>query len=278
MFVKGMKYEIRSVARIVLPMLIIFLCAAMLMSLGCMLDGRVLHLSEKASEGDSLLSAIYSMAEAALVMGTFLLVAVINITVYILIVYRFYTSFFTDEGYLTFTLPLTVDCHLMIKIASMFFWAITSIVTTLVGGLIIFGGLYVGYSDFSEEISIDFSEMLQSIFAQSESFVGAQVVLSILALLMSLIFQSMLIYLAVALGCMLFKKHRLVGSVISIYAVNRIYSFIFTVSMLISSEIGMTSAVAYLITMGFMIAVASAGIVGAYMGMRYILQKKLNLE
>ena len=33
MFVKGMKYEIRSVARIVLPMLIIFLCASMIMSL-----------------------------------------------------------------------------------------------------------------------------------------------------------------------------------------------------------------------------------------------------
>jgi len=220
----------------------------------------------------------FNMAEGAvLLLYVITVIGVMFCSVGMAIV-RFYKNMVSDEGYLTFTLPLTVDCHLMIKIASMFFWAITSIVTTLVGGLIIFGGLYVGYSDFSEEISIDFSEMLQSIFAQSESFVGAQVVLSILALLMSLFFQSMLIYLAVALGCMLFKKHRLVGSVISIYAVNRIYSFIFTVSMLISSEIGMTSAVAYLITMGFMIAVASAGIVGAYMGMRYILQKKLNLE
>ena len=278
MFVKGMKYEIRSVARIVLPMLIIFLCVAMLMSLGFMLDGRVLHFSEEAAEGDSLISALFVMAEMALVMGTILLVVVINITVYILIVYRFYTSFFTDEGYLTFTLPLTVDCHLMIKIASMFFWAVVSAVTTLVGGVIIFGGLHVGYGVFSEGVSIDISELLRSIFAQSESYAGAQVVLSILALLMSLIFQSMLIYLAVALGCMLFKKHRLVGSVISIYAVNRIYSFIFTVSMLISSEISMASEIAYLVTMGFMIVVASAGIVGSYMGMRYILQKKLNLE
>jgi hypothetical protein len=43
MFVKGMKYEIRSVARIVLPMLIVFLCAAMIMSAGFILDGRVEH-------------------------------------------------------------------------------------------------------------------------------------------------------------------------------------------------------------------------------------------
>ena len=148
MFVKGMKYELRSVSRIVLPMLIIFLCAAMLMSLSFMLDGRILGFSEKAEESDSLLSSLFYLAETALVGGTILLVVVINITVYILIVYRFYVSFFTDEGYLTFTLPLTIDCHLAIKIASMFFWMAASLITTLIGGIIILGGLIIGYADF----------------------------------------------------------------------------------------------------------------------------------
>ena len=281
MFVKGMKYEIRSVSRIVLPMLIIFLCAAMLMSLSFMLDGRIFGFSAKAAESDSLLSSFFFLAESALIGGTVLLVIVINITSYILIVYRFYSSFFTDEGYLTFTLPLTVDCHLAIKIASMFFWMAASLITTLVGGIIILGGLIIGYADFRAGISIDFAEILKSfvtMFTQSDNYIGAQAVLSISAFLSSLVLQSMLIYLAVALGCMLFKKHRLVGSVISIYAVNQIYSFIFTMSLLIFSEIGMVSEVAYMVSMGFMTVLAIAGIVGAYIGMRYILQKKLNLE
>ena len=281
MFVKGMKYEIRSVSRIVLPMLIIFLCAAMLMSLSFMLDGRILGFSEKAEESDSLLSSLFYLAETALVGGTILLVVVINITVYILIVYRFYVSFFTDEGYLTFTLPLTIDCHLAIKIASMFFWMAASLITTLIGGIIILGGLIIGYADFRTGISIDFAEALKSfftMFTQSDNYIGAQAVLSIAAFLSSLVLQSMLIYLAIALGCMLFKKHRLVGSVISIYAINQVYSFIFTMSMLICSEIGMISEITYMVTMGFMTVLAVAGIVGAYIGMRYILQKKLNLE
>lgn len=281
MFVKGMKYELRSVSRIVLPMLIIFLCAAMLMSLSFMLDGRILGFSEKAEESDSLLSSLFYLAETALVGGTILLVVVINITVYILIVYRFYVSFFTDEGYLTFTLPLTIDCHLAIKIASMFFWMAASLITTLIGGIIILGGLIIGYADFRTGISIDFAEALKSfftMFTQSDNYIGAQAVLSIAAFLSSLVLQSMLIYLAIALGCMLFKKHRLVGSVISIYAINQVYSFIFTMSMLICSEIGMISEITYMVTMGFMTVLAVAGIVGAYIGMRYILQKKLNLE
>ena len=281
MFVKGIKYELRSVSRIVLPMLIIFLCAAMLMSLSFMLDGRILGFSEKAEESDSLLSSLFYLAETALVGGTILLVVVINITVYILIVYRFYVSFFTDEGYLTFTLPLTIDCHLAIKIASMFFWMAASLITTLIGGIIILGGLIIGYADFRTGISIDFAEALKSfvtMFTQSDNYIGAQAVLSIAAFLSSLVLQSMLIYLAIALGCMLFKKHRLVGSVISIYAINQVYSFIFTMSMLICSEIGMISEITYMVTMGFMTVLAVAGIVGAYIGMRYILQKKLNLE
>jgi hypothetical protein len=49
-------------------------------------------------------------------------------------------------------------------------------------------------------------------------------------------------------------------------------------SLLIFSEIGMVSEVAYMVSMGFMTVLAIAGIVGAYIGMRYILQKKLNLE
>ena len=281
MFVKGMKYEIRSVARIVLPMLIIFLCAAMLLSLGFVLDGRVFHFSENASQSDSMLSSLFLLVEISLGAGMVLLIAVINITVYILIIYRFYVSFFTDEGYLTFTLPLTVDCHLMIKIASMFFWGIISVIVTLIGGLTVLGGLCVGYADFGEEIAASISGLLRvmvSMITQSDGLVSAQFIfLSILAFL-SFVFQSLLMYLAVALGCMLFKKHKLIGSVLGIYIVNRIYSFIFTMSMLISSEISMRSEISHLIALGFMIVVASVGIIGTYIGMRYILQKKLNLE
>ena len=45
MFIKGLKYEFRAVARIVMPMLIVLLAVAFLMSASLVLDGRVFHFS-----------------------------------------------------------------------------------------------------------------------------------------------------------------------------------------------------------------------------------------
>ncbi len=281
MFVKGMKYEIRSVARIVVPMLIIFLCAAMIMSLGFMLDGRVFNFTAKAEETGSLLAVLFVLAEMLLAFGVILLMVAINIAVYVLIIYRFYVSFFTDEGYLTFTLPVTVNCHLMIKIVSMFFWNLASLIVTILGGLIIFGGLYVGYTDEAKVILSEFSyvfEMMWSSLSQTVDHMGAQIIVGGLTLLMTTVFQSLLIYFSICLGCMLFKKHRLLGAIVGIFGINAIYSFISTIGSYLLTFFSMVSEIAYLVTMGFTIVLTVVGIIAVYIGMRYILQKKLNLD
>ena len=281
MFVKGMKYEIRSVARIVLPMLIVFLCAAMIMSVGFMLDGRVFHFTEKAEEGATVLAVLFTIVEVLLGMGLFLLMIAINLAVYVLIIYRFYVSFFTDEGYLTFTLPVTIDCHLMIKIASMFLWNIVSLIVTALGGLIILGGVAIGYT---EEFKVIFSEfpmifeMIWMELQQSVDFVGAQIVFGGLALIVTAIFQSLLIYFSIALGCMLFKKHRLLGSILSIFVISGVYSTISSIGSYILTYFSVMSEIVFLVLMGFVIALTVVGIIAMYLGMRYILQKKLNLD
>ena len=201
MFVKGMKYEIRSVARIVLPMLIVFLCAAMIMSAGFMLDGRLFHFTEEAEDGTTVLAVLFTIAEALLGMGLVFLMIAINLAVYVLIIYRFYVSFFTDEGYLTFTLPVTIDCHLMIKIVSMFLWNIVSLVVTALGGLIILGGIAVGYTEEFKLIFSEFPELFELIWMElqrSVDYLGAQIVFGSLALIVTAIFQSLLIYFSIA--------------------------------------------------------------------------------
>ena len=281
MFVKGMKYEIRAVARIVFPMLVIFLCAAMIMSLGFMLDGRVFGFTEKAEESGTVLSVLFALAEGLLGIGLFLLMIAINIAVYVLIINRFYVSFFTDEGYLTFTLPVSVNCHLMIKIVSMFFWNLVSLIVTVLGGLIIFGGLYIGYTEEAKAILSEISfvfEMLWSGLTQTVDHLGAQIVLVVLALLATTVFQSLLIYFSICLGCLLFKKHRLLGAIVGIFGIKAIYSFITTIGSYLLTLFSMILEIAYLVTMGFTVILTAVGIVAVYIGMRYILQNKLNLD
>ena len=281
MFVKGMKYEIRSVARIVLPMLIVFLCAAMIMSAGFMLDGRLFHFTDKAEEGATVLAVLFTIVELLLGMGLLLLMVAINLAVYVLIIYRFYVSFFTDEGYLTFTLPVTIDCHLMIKIVSMFLWNIVSLIVTALGGLIILGGIAVGYTEEFKLIFSEFPELFELIWMElqrSVDYLGAQIVFGGLALIVTAIFQSLLIYFSIALGCMLFKKHRLLGSILSIFVVNGVYSTISSIGSYILTYFSVMSEIVFLVLMGFVTVLTVVGIIAMYLGMRYILQKKLNLD
>ena len=281
MFVKSIKYELRSVARIVVPLLIIFLCAAMIMSLGFMLDGRVFGFTKKAESGETILAVLFSLAEGFIGLGLFVLMIAINIAVYILIIHRFYVSFFTDEGYLTFTLPVTIDCHLTVKIVSMFFWNLAALIVTLLGGLIIFGGLYVGYTEEATEILSGISFMLEiflSGLTQTIDHLGIQVVLNVLALLTTAIFQSLLIYFSICLGCMLCKKRRLLGAIVGIFAVNAIYSLVSTIGSYILTFFSLVSEVGYLVTTGLTIVLTSVGMIAVYIGMRNILQKKLNLD
>ena len=276
-----MKYEIRSVARIVMPMLIIFLCAAMIMSLGFILDGKVFHFTQKAESSGTALSVLFTLAESLIGIGLFVLMIAINIAVYILIIHRFYVSFFTDEGYLTFTLPVTINCHLSVKIISMFFWNLAALIVTLLGGLIIFGGLYVGYTEEAKEILSEISFMLEILFsglAQSVNHMSIQIILGVLALLTTSIFQSLLIYFSICLGCMLFKKQRLLGAIVGIFAVNAIYSLVSSIGSYILTFFSLVSEIGYLVSMGFTIVLTVVGIIAVYIGMRNILQKKLNLD
>lgn len=281
MFVKSIKYELRSVARIIVPLLIIFLCAAMIMSLGFMLDGRVFGFSKKAESSETILAVLFALAEGFIGVGLFVLMIAINIAVYILIIHRFYVSFFTDEGYLTFTLPVTIDCHLTVKIVSMFFWNLATLIVTLLGGLIIFGGLYIGYTEKATEFLSGISFMLEILLSgltQTIGHIGIQVVLSVLAFLATSIFQSLLIYFSICLGCMLFKKHRLLGAIVGIFAVNAIYSLVSTIGSYILTFFSLVSEVGYLVTTGLSIVLTIIGTIAVYLGTRYILQKKLNLD
>lgn len=277
MFLKGMKYEIRAVARVLLPMFIVFLCAAMLMSLGYMLDGRVFHFAENEEPG--VLGSLLSTAEALIGLGLFCLFIAINVVTFVMIVRRFYTSFFTDEGYLTFTLPLTMNCHLMIKIASMILWNILSVIVTMIGILIIFGGIAVGYTDMLKQVFAEAQYAFDWIWTSIKADLRiSHISLSIIALLTDFIFQSILLYFSITIGCMVFKKHRLVGAILCVFCIDGVHSFLSNFCSSLLTEFNVVSETATLLAIITGIIVSVIGIIALYCSMKYILERKLNLE
>ena len=277
MFVKGMKYEFRAIARVVLPMFIVFLCISMLMSLGFMLDGRVFHFTQ--SEENEVLAILFGLAEGLIGIGLFLLMVAINVAAYVMIIYRFYVSFFTDEGYLTFTLPLTVDCHLMIKIVSMFLWSLLSIAVTFVGLLILFGGASIGYPEMMKELVSDVQYGFVILWdALKMSFGGSMIWLWIVSLIATVVFQGLLLYFSIALGCMIFRKNRLLGAILSVFCIDGIYSFISSFGSSFMMAFGMLSQVSFAISSVISIVLAVIGIIALYCATKYILERKLNLD
>lgn len=75
----------------------------------------------------------------------------------VLILIRYYKNFFTDEGYLTFTLPVSRKSLLNSKIIMAFFWMAMTLLVCLLAY-----GTYVLFADFSE-----IAEFMKEAFADS---------------------------------------------------------------------------------------------------------------
>ena len=148
MFGKSLKYEFKAIARRVVPLFITVLVLSVILGIGFIIDGRLLP--DATADGEaSVGEAIMNLAQGIFMTGLFIMIFVAGITVFVMTIQRFYQSFFTDEGYLTFTLPVTVNCHIMTKIVSMILWNLMGTVVTLVAYLIMLGGTEIGYGTVS---------------------------------------------------------------------------------------------------------------------------------
>jgi hypothetical protein len=281
-----MKYEFRAVARIVMPMLIILLAAAMLMSATFVLDGRVFHFSDvmdsaaETSSAQDLIAILFVTFEMILGMGLYFLFLAIIIAVSILVIYRFYVSFFTDEGYLTFTLPLTIDQHLWIKLLSMLLWNVLSFVAAGLAIFVILGGAQIGYGGVIDDLPMIFEvygDMFSMLGAQF-GFTGLHAVLGVLYLLASYALQSILTYFAISLGCMVVKKHRLLAAIVSIFIVNMIVSTVSSISTIILMATSYAPTAVYTIVLVISVLLTAAATIATYVGTKYILERKLNLD
>ena len=162
MFSKCLKHELKATSRVLVPLLACVLILGIVLGLAFaglgalydMGDATVPEGGEITDGGDvtvggeaidfknpaDVLAFIVAAAFIILLIGFFVMMVVCAVAVFVLMVRRFYTSFFTDEGYLTFTLPVTVDCHLASKTVSMMIWsAISSAVTLLAVGAFVLG-------------------------------------------------------------------------------------------------------------------------------------------
>ena len=170
--------------------------------------------SATAGEESAIIDVICSVICAL----SFLVVAFYPMAVLAITSERCYKSFFTDEGYLTFTLPVSRRTHLNSKIISteIFGAATTLVILVSVAIMIAIESLFGG-GTLVEGIKLLFSYILPS-FDLGGGFHSVMLVVSALLLLPLIsIFCNLLIHFCIIFGSVVAKKHKIDLIVITIY-------------------------------------------------------------
>ena len=246
MFAKCLKHEMKATARILVPLLAGVLALGIL--LGSIFVGMKIVSSligdepaieegtgdldegyvdgeegEEENKMETVILSVIITGLAFLIFGFFILVIVSTIAVFVLLVRRFYTSFFTDEGYLTFTLPVTVDCHLVTKTVSMMIW---SVISELVAALSI-GAFILGIHIFVPEAFVidEYTQLyLNSIFTGIVQSYTGTIIFYIIFVVIAVIASYMLLFFSISVGCMLTKKHRFLACAGAYIVINGVVS------------------------------------------------------
>ncbi len=143
----------------------------------------------------------------------------------ILIFIRYYKNFFTDEGYLTFTLPVKtgslINSKLLVSV-------LTSAATFVM--LMINAGFIVGIGFFEEIFNKEFFqyalEIIKDIFDTFGGYVFVYALEGLIMVLLSFLFSYLFLFSCITLASVITQKARIITAIGIYYGVNCVISFV----------------------------------------------------
>lgn len=204
---------------------------------------------------------------------------------YILVFLRFYRNFFTDEGYLTFTLPVGRHQLLNAKLisgTSMLAATIAVLFPSILLMLAIGFGPYVFTPEFFREIGEALADMWETVGTWSILYAAELILLGLLTCLFGVLSMSVCITLA----SLLVKKAKVIVAIAIYYGASSILSFVMQLLQLfgLPALVDLLASTPEAAAPGIMALLLLGGIcfVAIFCGLLYLLQyrmldRKLNL-
>ncbi len=277
MFAKLLKHEWRA-SRGVLGVLT--LCVMGMGLVGALLIRGLNSFDYEAMEANPMLSLVLAGMSTALGLGV-LALAVYAVAVAVILLYRFYKNKFTDEGYLTFTLPVKAEQIYWASALNILIWSVISAVAVAAAVLLAVG---IGAGDLSAlyEMCVDFLELYTELF----ELLQLEPLTAVLAVLTGL--ASAALGLALPLACItggavLAKKHKILAAFGVYYVVNMIISTVSGVISALPAVLLVTAETAEAMTlytnfsMGLSLLLTAALAVAAYCITIHLMKHRLNL-
>lgn len=192
----------------------------------------------------------------------------------LLYIWRFYKSRYTDEGFLTFTLPVTTHQNLL---SAMLNTAIGTVLLWLcigVSGMVFLMIGMSGIEGFYSALWQELPQLLSEIFRSEEVKYLWVMLLNILT---GSLAELVILMLSVTIGAVIAKKHKILAALGSYYGIHLVLSFLtsatfFSTVLYVTTDPGAMARI-FSLNSAVMLVVA----VGGYFLMHYLADRKLNL-
>ncbi len=189
-----LKYEFKSVGRVLMPLFGLFLAVSLLCGL---------------ANFESIHTGVRVLAVALGVLYTLMACAVVVVTAIVLI-QRFNKNLLGNEGYLCFTLPVSVNSHIACKTISAGIWLTIGAITGMLSLALLLMNMVTPM-----ELIIEGQRLLHEMAGFHGTLTGILVIVEIIVLLMLVFGEAAVkIYAAISLG-QLWSGHRVAGAIFS---------------------------------------------------------------
>ena len=194
--------------------------------------------------------------------------------------FHFYKHLFSDEGYLTMTLPVKMSDHLLSKTISAFVVSIIGIIVSAISLIAMIAPMFI-VSEISFADIMDIFDFFGALNAN-----GIALFVEIVFLMIVSAFSSVvMIFLAITLGAIVFKNHKIIGAIICYFLVSGILvaievALVFIVSFvveLLPDTISGYYAASHITLVLLILGFAAIGL-GCYFTTLHLFKNKLNLE
>ena len=270
MFTKLLKHEWRATRGMLGTLCLVCLGA-------CLLGGGTMRYLMIASTQDAQQNVIVVLNVLAMV-AAMIAVAVVGVAAVFLYIGRFYKSRFTDEGYLTFTLPVSTHQNLL-----------ASMVNTTIGMVIMFfvicGSLLLwlmiglpGMGEFLDTVWMKMPELWEAMKHVWSTIPWTYVWMFLLNIVTGSVCELVVLMLSVTIGSIIAQKHKILAAVGAYYGIHVALSMVTSFTMAMGVFSGVDGKVWMLRFFGGTALLTAVIAVGGYFLMYWLIDRKLNLN
>lgn len=283
MFSKLLKHEWRANWNL---LSLLTLAAIGVAVLGTIALRVLVNYSEQIAQSESFLQLLL-LPLGLLVFVSFLVLALYAAAVNIVLLFRFYKNKFTDEGYLTFTLPVKTSQIFLSSAVHMLIWMVISLVLVFVlfAMMILFGTATSGLVNMELiDIFKDMKYVMEGLAQIFRELLGDSMgVLTLLQMLISPVYSVVLSMTCVTLGAVLAKKHKILAAIGISYAASMALGIVSSIvtsipSLLIIGNPSQNAASMLFTVMAVLqLLIYVAVAIGGYFLSTHLMKNKLNL-